>query len=294
MKVVSSIRCAIRYLGWLLLAVLLVRADTAAAAIEQTFEVLNIGTQTYKNVTVLTKRPEYVFISYAGGMTSLKVASLPDDVRRQLGYSAANEKTGFFASLTSLRNNAGSTTDTASNTNDTAATESSTTVKTGLAGRLSAIQDAPQVAQLKQLWEKQSSVAISELTLNPRTLYLTLGAVAFLYLFFCYCCSLICEKTGNPPGILIWIPVLQMFPLLRAASMSPLWFFAFLIPVLNVIAPIVWCVRISKARGKSPWLALPLLLPGISLLAFLYLAFSSGPASARKLHLGAPLVLETA
>jgi hypothetical protein len=173
---------------------------------------------------------------------------------------------------------------------------SATTVKTAVAARLSAIQDAPQVAQLKQLWEKQSAAAISELTLNPGTLYLAIGAAAFFYLFFCYCCMLICQKTGNPPGILIWIPVLQVFPLLRAASMSALWFFAFLIPVLNIIAPIVWCVKISKARGKSPGLALLLLLPGISLFAFLYLAFSSGPAAAPagKLQLSGPLVLETA
>lgn len=292
MRVVSSVRRAIGNLRWLLLAALSVHPDAATAAIEQTFEVLNIGTQTYRNVTVTTKASEYVFITYAGGMTSLKVASLPPDVRKQLGYSneSQKEKTGFFASLTSSPKSPAPSATSAS-AEDASATNQS---KAGAFKGLSAIQQVPQVAQLKQLWQDQRAKAIAELTLNPRMFYYVLGAAALIYLFFCYCSMLICEKTRNPPGILIWIPVLQIFPLLRAASMSPLWFFAFLIPVLNVIAPIVWCVKISKARGKSPWFALPLLLPGISLLAFLYLAFSSNPRSEGKLHLSAPLVLETA
>jgi hypothetical protein len=39
---------------------------------------------------------------------------------------------------------------------------------------------------------------------------------------------------------------------------------------------IVWNFRIVDARGKSVWVAIALLLPGVSLIAFLYLAFSSG------------------
>ena len=63
-------------------------------------------------------------------------------------------------------------------------------------------------------------------------------ALFLLYLLMCYCSMLICHKSGHPPGVLVWIPILQLIPLLRAAGMSPAWLLAFLVPVLNIIAQI--------------------------------------------------------
>jgi hypothetical protein len=87
---------------------------------------------------------------------------------------------------------------------------------------------------------------------------------------------LICRKTGNPPGILVWLPVVQLLPLLRAASMSAWWFLAFCVPVLNIVAQVLWSLNIAKARGKSVWVGVLLILPITNLIALLYLAFSSG------------------
>jgi hypothetical protein len=109
-------------------------------------------------------------------------------------------------------------------------------------------------------------------------MFAVLGIALLLYLFHCYCCMLICRKTGNPPGILVWLPVLQVFPLLRAAGMSGWWFLGFCVPILNIVGQVLWCLKIAKARGKSVWAGVLLLLPVISLFAFLYLAFSNGAA----------------
>jgi apolipoprotein N-acyltransferase len=87
---------------------------------------------------------------------------------------------------------------------------------------------------------------------------------------------LICRKAGHPPGALIWVPVLQLFPLLRAAGMSGWWFLAFCVPLLNIVAQVLWCLNIAKARGKSVWVGVLLCLPITYLFAFLYLAFSNG------------------
>lgn len=46
--------------------------------------------------------------------------------------------------------------------------------------------------------------------------------------------------------------------------------------LVQTIASIVWCFRIVKARGKSLWIAVLMLLPITNLFAFLYLVFSSG------------------
>jgi hypothetical protein len=87
---------------------------------------------------------------------------------------------------------------------------------------------------------------------------------------------LICQKVGHPPGILVWLPLVQLLPLLRAAGMSGWWFLAYLVPGLNIVAQIIWSLKIAKARGKSVWVGVLLLLPVANLFSFLYLAFSNG------------------
>ena len=44
---------------------------------------------------------------------------------------------------------------------------------------------------------------------------------------------------------------------------------------------VLWCFNIAKARGKSVWVGVLLLLPITSLFAFLYLAFSDGLADGK-------------
>lgn len=142
-----------------------------------------------------------------------------------------------------------------------------------------------------------------------------------LYLFLCLCFMLICKKAGKPSA-LTWVPIVQMLPLYRAANMSPIWFLLMLLQlllygvlitmmcrqtvqpavlmgsgigmgvlgVIHTIGWIVWGFKIAIARGKSPILGVALLLPVVNVLAFLYLAFSSGdgvpaapsPAAVRK------------
>jgi hypothetical protein len=54
--------------------------------------------------------------------------------------------------------------------------------------------------------------------LIPVRVFLVIGLG--LYLFFCYCCKRVCEKAGHNPGVLIWIPIVQLIPLLRVAGMA--------------------------------------------------------------------------
>ena len=81
--------CVAGRLLWLALATGLLQSFGAVAAAEETFDVLQIGTRTYTNVTVTTKAKNYIFILYAGGMTSIKTAELPPDLQQKLGYAAA-------------------------------------------------------------------------------------------------------------------------------------------------------------------------------------------------------------
>ncbi len=94
------------------------------------------------------------------------------------------------------------------------------------------------------------------------------------HFFLSYCFKLICEKADKTPGTLVWIPVAQFVPLLRAASM-PVWTLALLfVPLVNVGLLFVLWARICIALKKSPWLAATLVVPVVNLAFIPFLAFS--------------------
>jgi hypothetical protein len=244
--------CAVaRGLFWLGLAIFQMLPSESARASEDTFPVLQVGAETYRNVTVTTKAKNYIFILHTNGMASIKVSQLSEDLREKLGYAIPTvRKPG---------------------TNNAAVW-----AKRELS-KLSAPQVKDLTAHLRQQWRGESSVPLSVLGLaGPKLLIAGLGVLLLFYLFHCYCCMLICQKTGNPPGLLIWLPLVQLLPLLRAAGMSPWWFLAYFVPGLNLVPLLVWPFSIAEARGKSGWVGLLLLLPVTNFFAFLYLAFSGG------------------
>jgi hypothetical protein len=246
------------WLLWLAMAALLLRPFGAVGATEETFDVIQIGTHAYTNVTVTTKAKNYIFIVHAAGMASLKVAELPPDVRKQLGYADPSAPKG--------------------GTNTAAVW-----MKKGIAKL-----DAPQIKdfrnQVEQNWRNQSSPKLAAMGLiGPKLNWTVLGIVLLIcvsiYVFCSYCCMLICRKAGHPPGFLVWLPLLKQLPMLRAAGMSWWWLAAYLVPLLNLVPAVLWCFKIAKARGKSLWIGVLLLLPLTNLFAFLYLAFSDGAAN---------------
>src|SRR5215471_2530409 len=75
-------------LVWLVLAAFLTLPLGARALTEEAFDVLQIGTKTYKNVTVTTKAHDYIFILHSAGMANIKVSDLTPTLKEKLGYSA--------------------------------------------------------------------------------------------------------------------------------------------------------------------------------------------------------------
>lgn len=95
-----------------------------------------------------------------------------------------------------------------------------------------------------------------------------------LYIFVCFCLKRICEKCGHQPGVLIWIPIVQLIPLLQIAGMSLWMLILFFIPFVNLIVGVIMWVKICLARGKSPWLVLLMFVPIANIIFIPYLAFS--------------------
>lgn len=146
---------------------------------------------------------------------------------------------------------------------------------------------------------------VKELLKNlPPAWLAALAVPVVFYGFICLCFHLICKKAGAPSA-LVWVPFVQFLPLLRAAKMSQWWFLLPLVPFALVaglpfvpwhlvtpqivgiwlcgfaacglamaVGQVIWCFKISSARGKSPLVGVCLLLPGLNIIGFLYLAFS--------------------
>lgn len=104
-------------------------------------------------------------------------------------------------------------------------------------------------------------------------LFIFLIALGF-YLFYCYCCKRICEKAGHNPGVLIWIPIVNIIPLLRVAGMAEWMILLFFVPLVNLVIAIMMWAKICQARGKSPWLVIMIFIPILNLVFLPYLAFS--------------------
>jgi uncharacterized protein DUF5684 len=253
------------------LVALLMSGSSALAGTEQSFDVLQIGAHTYQNVTVTTKAKNYIFILHSGGMSNIKVAELSEDIREKLGYPSAEAQ---------------------KNKTNTASLWAKQAV-----GRL----DSPEVKQLQQKFSQAWQGAAGRTNFNsyvpaitPRVLAIFGAILLGIYLFHCYCCMLICRKTGNEPGVMVWLPVLQLIPMLRAASMSGWWFVGFFIPVINLVGHVLWCVKIVQARRKTTPLLVLLLLPVTSFFAFLYLAFSEATPKRKEQPRVEIMTLETA
>ena len=239
------------WLGALILALL---RPAVARATEETFATLKVGAHVYTNVTVTTKAKNYIFILHSSGMENIRVAELSDDIRTQLGYVPEVTKSQ----------------------------KASNWAKDKMADLHIGEVKAAEL-QVQKKWQEESAVAFERVrALDHKLCGAILGGLLLIYLFFCYCCMLICQKTGQEPGLLVWVPLLQIFPLLRAANMSPFYFLSYATLAPSPITHIRWCFKIAKARGKSGWTGFWLAFPPTFILAFLYLAFSDGVAPAAE------------
>ena len=216
-------------------------------AIDDVFPTLTIGNETFTNVTVLNKTSADVFISHTRGMASFKVKELSPELQLRLGYHVEQTK------LIKAEN----------------------VFKSANFTNLANIESDPRVKQIQsQLLAKFGG---PDGRLDPSLIWgIVCGAFLF-YLIFCFLCRSICLKSAAPPSsvmVLIWFPLLQQIPLLKAAGMSPLWILTNFVPPLVLITYIIWCFKIVQARGKHVIFAIMLLFFPTNFFSFLYLAFS--------------------
>ncbi len=229
--------------------------------------VLETGGGVYSNVTVMSKSASHVFIKHSRGFSTLKLNELNRQTLVELGCAPPEKPAPPPPPLQQQFS------------------------KLKLRFNLNNFNRNDWTARVRQS-DGQVFVEIhgQSLALDANFVRGLLWSMGCAYALFCYCSMLICRKAGTKGALWCWIPVIQIFPLLRAAGMSAWFFLLLFLPVINLFVGIAWCVKICRVRAKGPLATLFLLLPGTSPLAFMYLALSSDgsdPDSGR-VHLSYP------
>ena len=104
--------------------------------------------------------------------------------------------------------------------------------------------------------------------------FLSLLLVIPFFIFYSYCMKLICDKASVDPGILIWIPILQIIPMATVAKINPWLLLLYLVPLVNIVFAIYHWAQVCKAINKSPWLVIMMLIPLVNIAFLPLLAFT--------------------
>lgn len=292
-QLVSRVRPVIRQTLLMLGAVAILGMFIGeASAQDLQLPLLKTKTGDYTNVTVTSKSSTEVYIMHAGGVQNIKVHELDEEGLIQLGYQPPRDRKKEAEAAASQA--MGKIKDVLPKDPE-GENESATAVR---------MPTFSEVIEQSGLWSADPDKMAENI---GRLVGYLLG-----YLLAVACFRTICIKAGSRPGALIFVPVIQAIPVFRAAGMGSAWVIMFLSPflltlallaslpvilngptpswtmligglvvlglayVVQTIASIVWCFRIVKARGKSLWVAVLMLLPITNIFAFLYLVFSSG------------------
>ncbi len=276
-------------------------------------ESLKIGSLTFTNVQVTARTDTDIFIRHRKGIANFKVEDVPREVLEQLGYALNRPQESAAAKTTNLQARVSkgfsstfaaaqksqflmhwvkkvrariiATKESQSGTNASAGAESGSLAATT---EQNAEGAAEQEGETLPEWDQLTATVPQWALILFSVLVVT---VPLSYFFFCYTAKLICQKAGARPGALIWLPIVSVFPLLRAARLPGWTALLFLLsPLITLVTQnpwaaiggggfvflfcIVWCFRIVHARGKGILTALCLIFPVTSPVAWLYLAYS--------------------
>jgi hypothetical protein len=233
-----------------------------------TFETLTVGERTFTGVTVWEQTAEMVYLKHKGGLVGIRVGELDLNTRILLGYEPV---TGAEGSLRSGKWSG----------------------KDAFGGGAEAFGAA--LGRLSDSGTPFDPEFAAGFGLAVLGIIFLVGLI--VHLLVSYLLRMICRKAGSTPGFLIWLPMFQVFPLLKAAGMSNAWplgvialslagalsagtsiELGLLISLSSSLLAlgiwIAWSIRICLARGKHPAWAVLLLLPGFNFLGLIYLAAS--------------------
>ena len=94
------------------------------------------------------------------------------------------------------------------------------------------------------------------------------------YVYMSYALQVMANKTSTPNAWLAWIPLVNVFLLIKVAGKPYWWFLLLLIPFVNIVIGIILWMMVAQRLGKPQWVGVLIIVPVVNLFVPGYLAFS--------------------
>jgi len=95
-----------------------------------------------------------------------------------------------------------------------------------------------------------------------------------IYAYSAFCIQTISNKTGTENSWFAWVPILNIYLLVKVAQKPGWWLILFLIPIVNIVIGIIVWMKISQLLKKPSWLGILCIIPFLNFILIGYLAFS--------------------
>lgn len=95
-----------------------------------------------------------------------------------------------------------------------------------------------------------------------------------IYAYLSFALATIAKKTNTENDWLAWIPIVNIYLMVKIAGKPGWWFILFLIPIVNIIFAIIVWMEIAKVRNKPEWLGILVIFPVFNLIIPGVLAFT--------------------
>jgi uncharacterized protein DUF5684 len=95
------------------------------------------------------------------------------------------------------------------------------------------------------------------------------------YVYLALALQTIAQKTNTENSWLAWIPIANIILMLNIAKKPIWWILLFLIPLVNIVIPILVWRGVAEARNKPSWWGILIIVPVINLIVPGYLAWAN-------------------
>lgn len=112
---------------------------------------------------------------------------------------------------------------------------------------------------------------------NTTLIFIELILGAAFYVYMAYCLMVIANKTGTENAWMAWVPIVNIYLMLKIGDKPAWWLILAFIPCINIvffILMILTWMAIAEKRGKPSWWGVLMIVPVVNLIVPGYLAFS--------------------
>ena len=85
-----------------------------------------------------------------------------------------------------------------------------------------------------------------------------------IYAYTAYTLQSIAKKTSTPKTWWAWVPILDIFLLVKISQKSYWWVLWSVIPIVNIVITAILWMRIAVRLGKPKWLGILVLIPFVN------------------------------